>query len=219
MAKVAVILSGCGYLDGAEVHEATCTLLYLDQNGAEMSFFAPEKVQRDVVNHNTSEAEVGNRNVLIESARITRGDVKPTQDLDVSKFDAIVFPGGFGAAKNLCSFAVDGPDCDIDPDIEKAIKQTVEGNKVIGAICISPVLIARALKDTGINPTLTIGTDKGTMDALKALNANPKEAQVTEIVVDDANKIVSTPAYMLGPNIAKVAKGIEKLVKKVLEMC
>ena len=218
MKKVAIILTGCGYLDGAEIHEATCTLLYLDKQGANMSYFAPDKTQMDVVNHNESKPMSESRNVLIESARISRGEVKPLSELDMSNFDALILPGGFGAAKNLCSFAVDGPGCTIEPDVEKAIKSAHEQKKVIGAICIAPVVVARALKDTAANPTLTVGTDKGTMDALKALNANTEEAQVTEIVVDEKNRIVTTPAYMLGPSIAKVAEGIEKLVKKVLEM-
>ena len=219
MANVAVILAGCGYLDGAEVHEAVCTLLYLDKRGAKMSYFAPDTAQRDVVNHNTSTAEGEGRNVLIESARISRGNIEPVSKLDISQFDAVIFPGGFGAAKNLCSFAVDGPNCEIDTYVDAIIKNAHKQKKVIGALCIAPVVIARALKDSGANPKLTIGTDPGTMDALKELNADPQEAQVTEIVVDEANKIVSTPAYMLGPNIAKVAEGIEKLVNKVLEMC
>lgn len=219
MKKVAVILAGCGYLDGAEVHEATCTLLYLDRNGAEMKYFAPDKPLMHVVDHNSGNEEAGqSRNTLIESARISRGDVEPVSKLDVKQFDALILPGGYGAAKNLCTFAVDGPDCKIDPDVEKVIKQAVENKKVIGALCIAPVVVARALKDTGINPTLTIGNDKGTMDALKALNATPEKAPVTEIVVDEQNRIVTTPAYMLGPTISKVAAGIEKLVKKVLEM-
>ena len=219
MKKVAVILAGSGVYDGSEIHEATLTLLYLDQAGAQIKCFAPDKDQMHVINHTKGEPASGEkRNVLVESARIARGAIDSVANLKLSDFDAVVFPGGFGAAKNLCDFAVKGTDCEVDPEIGNLVRGAVKAGKVIGTICISPVMIACALKDTGKKPKLTIGTDEGTMNALRAFNAEPIKAQVNEITVDETNKIVSTPAYMLGQSIKEVAVGIEKLVKKVVEL-
>jgi enhancing lycopene biosynthesis protein 2 len=219
MKKVAVVLSGCGVYDGSEIYEGTCTLLYLDQNDAEITCFAPKKKQYHVIDHTEGKPIEGeSRDVYTESARLARGQIKPITELKVDDFDAVVFPGGFGAAKNLCTFAFDGSDCDIDSEVARVISETVDKKKVLGAICIAPAVVARALKDSGKNPKLTVGTDQATMDALKAMNAEPEAKQVTEITVDETNRIVSTPAYMLGQRISEVAAGIEKLVKKVLEM-
>ena len=219
MKKVGVVLAGCGVYDGSEIHEAVLTLLYLDQAGAEIHCFAPDKEQMHVVNHLTGQpAEGEKRNVLTESARIARGEIKPLSEMKLDQLDAVIFPGGFGAAKNLCTFAVDGPACDIDPDVIGLIGDALAKKKTVGAICISPVVVARALKDSGENPELTIGQDQGTNEALTALKAKPVNARVDEIVVDEKHKIVTTPAYMLGPRIADVAAGIEKLVRKVVEI-
>jgi enhancing lycopene biosynthesis protein 2 len=219
MKKVAVILAGCGVFDGSEIYEGTLTLLYLDQNDAQVTCFAPQKKQYHVIDHTKGEPVEGeSRDVYTEAARLARGNIKPLSELKVDDFDAVVFPGGFGAAKNLCTFAFDGPDCEIDSEVERVIKETLENKKVLGTICISPATVARALKDSGKNPKLTVGTDQGTMDALKAMNAEPVAREVSEIAVDEDNKIVSTPAYMLGQRISEVAVGIEKLVKKVIEM-
>jgi enhancing lycopene biosynthesis protein 2 len=219
MSKVAVVLAGCGVFDGSEIHEATLTLLYLDQANSETTCFAPDKPQMHVVNHSVGEpAEGESRNIMAEAARISRGNIKPLADLKVADFDALIFPGGFGAAKNLCSFAVDGPECSIDSDVERVTREAVEQGKVIGTICIAPAITARALRDTDVNPKLTVGTDQGTMDALKTMNAEPVAANVTDIVVDEKNRIVSTPAYMLGQRISEVATGIEKLVNQVVKM-
>lgn len=218
-AKVGVVLSGSGVFDGSEIHEATLTLLYLDQAGAEVKCFAPDVDQREVVDHATSESQASEkRNCLKESARIARGEIKALSEMNVADFDAVILPGGFGAAKNLCSFAVDGPGCEINTEVEKAIQDAVAQGKVVGAICIAPAVVARALKDSGKNPVLTIGTDAGTADGLRALNATHQDAQVSEIVVDEANRIVTTPAYMLGQRISEVAEGIEALVKRVVSM-
>jgi enhancing lycopene biosynthesis protein 2 len=218
MKKVAVVLSGCGVMDGAEIHEATCTLLYLDQAGAEVQCYAPDKPQMHVVDHLKNEPSGESRNVMAEAARISRGSIKPLSELKMADFDAVVFPGGYGAAKNLCTFATEGADCTVDADVSRIVKDAVERSKVVGAMCIAPAAVAKALSDTGLNPKLTVGEDQGTMDALKAMNSNAQPAKTTEIVIDDKNKIVSTPAYMMGTRISEVAEGIEKLVKKVVEM-
>ncbi|MCP4634020.1 MAG: isoprenoid biosynthesis glyoxalase ElbB [candidate division Zixibacteria bacterium] len=218
MKKVALILAGCGVYDGSEIHEATLTMFYLEKAGFEIQYFAPDKQQRDVINHKEGSPVTETRNVLLESARISRGNIAPITELNVDNFDAVVFPGGFGAAKNLCSFAVDGANCEIDSYVSKAINEAVSKKKAVGAMCIAPVVVAKALKDSGLNPKLTIGTDKGTSDALKELNAEPIPAQVNEVVVDSGNKIVSTPAYMLGTKISEVASGIEKFVDELKKL-
>ncbi len=220
MTRVGVVLSGCGVFDGTEIHEAVLTLFYLAKAGAEVQCYAPDIPQMHVVNHLTQQpAEGETRNVLVESARIARGEIEPLSAINPDRLDALVFPGGFGAAKNLCTLAVDGDRCDIDPDIADVIKQAHSKGKVIGAICIAPALIARAFKgDDSIKPVLTIGTDTATAGALRAMGAENEPKSVNEITVDEANKFVSTPAYMLGPGITDVAAGIEKLVNKVVEM-
>ena len=214
---IGVVLAGCGYLDGAEIHEATLTLLALDRAGVTIRCMAPKTQQMHVVDHSAGAPEEGtNRNVFTESARIARGDLEDIADVQADELDALVFPGGFGAAKNLCSFAVDGPDCTINSDVERLIKGINRANKPLGFICISPAIAAKALGD--IHPLLTIGTDEGTAAAIERLGARHQNCAVDDIVVDGTNNIVSTPAYMLGPSIAHVAKGIDKLVEAVLDM-
>lgn len=220
MKRVAVILSGCGVNDGSEIHEAVFTAYFVDKNGAEVCFFAPDKGQRDVIDHSRQAPQVGeNRNVLEESARIARGSIEPLSAIDIEKVDAVIFPGGFGAAKNLCSFAVDGADCEIDSQVETIIRTALNSGKVLGAICIAPVLIARALRDIDVKVKLTIGTDENVSGALRKMGAQPVSATVSEVVVDEKNKIVSTPAYMLATRISQVATGVEKLVTEVLKLC
>jgi len=218
MKRVGVILSGCGVFDGSEIHEAVLTLYFLDRAHAQVHCYAPDKPQRDVVDHKTQQAQQEERNVLTEAARIARGAIAPLSEIDLAGLDAIIFPGGFGAAKNLCSFAVDGPSCDVDPDVLATIRSAVDMGKTVGAICIAPVVVAKALEETSHRATLTIGTDEGTKSALTSMNANPVDASAGEIAVDETNRIVTTPAYMLAQSVSEAAAGIEKLVEKVLEM-
>lgn len=219
MKKVAVVLSGCGVFDGSEIHEATLTLFFLSKAGADVQCFAPDKEQMHVVDH-AAQAPTPDaaRNVLKESARIARGAIEDLNALKVEDFDAVILPGGFGAAKNLCTFAVDGAACDIDPGVKALVQDTLKSGKVLGAMCIAPVVVAKALQGTATKPKLTIGTDAGTNAALAELGAEPVDAQVDEIVIDEANKIVTTPAYMLGQSIAEIGEGIEKLVAEVLRL-
>lgn len=219
MKNIGVILSGCGVFDGSEIHEATLTLLFLDRAGVQIHIFAPDKPQKDVVDHFEKKPMDEKRNVLTEAARIVRGDIEPLSQINIETLDAIIFPGGFGAAKNLCNYAVSGPDCEIDHDVEILIKSAHEKGKPIGCICIAPVLVARALKGTGAKPKLTIGTDEETIKHLEELEAVAVPTLVNEVVVDENNKIVSTPAYMLARRISEVASGIEKLVERILGMC
>ena len=216
MAKVGVVLSGCGLYDGSEIHEATLTLYFLDRAGAEIICIAPNVNQSEVVDHLASKPVIETRNVLVESARIARGDVKGMEGMKASDFDALIFPGGFGAAKNLCDFATKGKDCTVNPEVEKLIKETHDARKPLGFMCIAPVVAARVLGE--FHPRLTIGNDKGTAAAIEEMGGKHIICKVDEIAVDEENKIVSTPAYMLGPTISKVALGIEKLVARVLDL-
>jgi len=214
MKNIAVVLSGCGVYDGAEIHESTLTLLAIAQQGAAYQCFAPDIPQAHVVNHLTGEEMNESRNVLIESARIARGNIKPLAAYKPADYDAIVFPGGFGAAKNLCTFAFDGPDCSVNPDVEKAIRDTVVAEKPVGALCISPALIAKVLGDV----QLTIGQDQGTADAVETLGATHVKTTHGEIVVDEKYKVITTPCYMLDATINQIADGANNVVAKILEM-
>lgn len=218
MPKVAVCLSGCGFLDGAEIHEAVLTLLALDQAGAEIICCAPNVPQAQVVDHTTKDRVGERRNVLVESARIARGYIIPVAHVDADSIDALIFPGGFGAALNLCTFAVDGPDCTVDPDVEALASNMLEQKKPIGAICIAPALLARIVGQRNIEAKLTIGNDKGTAGAIEKMGAKHCDCAVTEMVVDKEHKIASTPAYMLGKGPAEVYEGIKKCVDAVLSM-
>jgi enhancing lycopene biosynthesis protein 2 len=216
MARVGVVLSGCGVFDGAEIHESALTLFFLDRAGAQIICMAPDVDQMDVINHMKGEAAGEKRNVLVESSRIARGDIKDIKDVKAADLDALVFPGGFGAAKNLCSFAVKGADCTVNADVRRLVKEMHSSKKPIGFICIAPVIAAKVLGS--FKPQLTIGNDKDTAEAIEKMGGKHVVSTVDNIVVDQTNKIVTTPAYMLGPTISKVALGIEKLIKEILKM-
>lgn len=213
--KIAVILSGCGVYDGAEIHESVITLLRLDQRGAQVECFAPDVAQLHVINHLTGEEMPESRNVLVESARIARGAVKDIGQANAADFDALIVPGGFGAAKNLSNFAVEGAACSINPQVLALAEAFAEAGKPVGLICISPALAAKIY---GPGVTCTIGNDADTAAALDKMGATHLECTVEDIVEDPARKLVSTPAYMLGKNISEVASGINKLVDRVLEL-
>ena len=213
--KIAVILSGCGVYDGAEIHESVITLLRLDQRGAQVQCFAPDIAQLHVINHLTGVEMPESRNVLVESARIARGAVKDIGQANAADFDALIVPGGFGAAKNLSNFAVEGAGCSINPQVLALAEAFAEAGKPVGLICISPALAAKIY---GPGVTCTIGNDADTAAALDKMGATHVECTVEDIVEDPARKLVSTPAYMLGKNISEVASGINKLVDRVLEL-
>jgi enhancing lycopene biosynthesis protein 2 len=215
-AKVAVVLSGCGYLDGAEIQESVFTLYFLDRSGIEFSCFAPDKPQMHVVNHLTGDPTDEVRNVLVESARIARGDVQDIAQARMGDFDALVLPGGFGVAKNLSEFATKGPDASLDADLVRLVKEAVETKKPVVAICISPAVLAAALKQVGASAKLTIGNDAGTAQAIASMGSQHQDCPVDQAVVDEANKIISTPAYMLGPSPKGVGAGIEAAIAKLV---
>lgn len=214
MKKIAVVLAGSGVFDGSEIHEATLTLLAIAKQGAEYQCFAPDVEQTHVINHITGEEMPETRNVLVEAARIARGNIKPLDQYDPADYDAIVFPGGFGVAKNLCTFAFDGPECSVNADVEKAIRSTVEAEKPIGALCISPALIAKVLGDVEV----TIGQDEGTANAIETLGATHKNTNHGEIIVDEKYRVVTTPCYMLDATIDQIEEGAKNVVLKILEM-
>ena len=215
MTRVAVLLSGCGYLDGAEIQESVITLLALDRAGAQVECLAPDRAQRDVVDHRSGEAVAGEeRNVLTEAARIARGAIRDVAEARAEDYDAVILPGGYGAAKNLSSFAVDGADCEVDPGVERLLRDAQAAGKPIGLICIAPTIGARLFPDV----ELTIGSDPDTAGALEAMGAHHKDCPVNAFVCDERARVVSCPAYMLGPGIKDVAAGIEQLVAEVLRL-
>jgi enhancing lycopene biosynthesis protein 2 len=215
--KVGVILSGCGVYDGAEIHESVVTLLAIDRNGAEAVICAPNVDQLHVVNHLTGEVDKGaKRNVLVESARIARGEIRDVADVSADELDALILPGGFGAAKNLCDFAVNGPACEVNPGVAALVRAVHEQGKPVAAVCIAPALIAKVLGDEG--PELTIGTDAETAGALARMGAVHVDCPVNEFVVDRNRRLITSPAYMLAQSISEAAEGIEKTVEKLVEM-
>jgi enhancing lycopene biosynthesis protein 2 len=215
--KIGVILSGCGVYDGSEIHEAVITLLAIDRNGAEAVCLAPNIAQMHVVNHLTGEVAAGeSRNVLVESARIARGKVRDLATAKVAELDALILPGGFGAAKNLCDFAVKGGDCSVNPEVARLIREMVAAKKPVAAVCIAPAILSKVLGADRLPHQLTIGTDAGTAAALTGMGSQHVACPAREFVVDKANKIVSSPAYMLAGGIAEAAEGIEKCVKALI---
>ncbi len=215
--KVGVVLSGCGVYDGAEIHESVITLLALDRQGAEAVMCAPDVAQMHVVNHLTGDvAEGEERNVLVESARIARGAVADVKDISADDLDALILPGGFGAAKNLCDFAVNGAECEVNPDVAALVRAVHSQGKPVAAVCIAPAVLARVLGDEA--PELTIGNDAGTAGALETMGAAHVECPVREFVVDRERKIITSPAYMLAQSISEAADGIEGTVNALLEM-
>ena len=214
--RVGVLLSGCGVFDGAEIHEAVLTLLALDRNGAQSVCTAPDMPQLHVVNHMTTEQMDESRNVLIESARIARGNIVDLKSLNVQEIDALIIPGGYGTAKNLSNFAVKGPQAEVHPEVQRILEQMLAAGKPIGAVCIAPAALTKALAKHA--PEVTIGTDQGTAAAIETMGGRHIPCRVDQIHVDTRNKIVTTPAYMLGPGIKDVSVGIEKLVRQVLAL-
>ncbi|MFB6318181.1 isoprenoid biosynthesis glyoxalase ElbB [Saccharicrinis sp. FJH54] len=214
MKKVAIILSGCGVYDGAEIHESVLAMLALARNGLEYSLFAPDKEQAHVINHLTGEVMSETRNVLTEAARIARGDISALQELDPEDFDAILLPGGFGVAKNLSSFAFDGADMVVDPQVAALIKAFADSKKVIGALCIAPTVVAKVLSKVEV----TIGEDETTASAIEAMGAKHTPADYTEVVMDPEQRVVTGPCYMLDSTISQIAENTDNVVKAMIEL-
>ena len=216
MAHVAVVLSGCGVYDGAEINEAVLTLLSLEQQGATYQCFAPDRDQMHVINHLTGEPADGEtRNVLVEAARIARGNIKPLTDASADDYDALLVPGGFGAAKNLCDFAVSGAGMTVQDDFLALAQSFHQAGKPIGLICIAPVMAAAIC---GEGTQCTIGNDAETAAAITTMGGEHLECPVTEARVDTEKKMVTTPAYMLAGKVSEAYAGISDCVKEVLAL-
>lgn len=214
--QVAVILSGCGVQDGSEIYETTLTLLRLDQLGIGYRCFAPDMAQHHVIDHRSGEAAEGEtRNVLTEAARLARGEISPLAELAADEFDAVILPGGFGAAKNLSSFAEKGAEMEVLETLAEALVEFHEARKPIGLMCIAPVMVPKLL---GPGIAVTIGHDPGVSGAISAMGGLHRSCGVEEIVVDFENRVVTTPAYMLATRISEAAVGIFKLVDRIDEL-
>lgn len=219
MPRVGVVLSGCGVYDGAEIHESVITMLALDRSGAEKIMMAPDIDQLHVINHlNGEEIEGDGRNVLVESARIARGDIKSLSEITEKDVDALIFPGGFGVAKNLCDYAMSGPDCIVNPEVARLAKEVHQAGKPIGVMCIAPTMMAKILGSDDLSANLTIGSDEKTAIDINTMGSNHIACPAKETIIDKDKKIVSTPAYMEAKNMSEAADGIEKLVNEVLAL-
>jgi len=216
MTHVAVILSGCGYLDGAEVRESVITLLELDKAGAEVRIFAPDIDQHHVVNHISGEETNESRNVLVESARIARGQIEELSQLNPAEFDALVIPGGFGVAKNLADLAFKGPEATVLPAFKQVIMGFLEQQKPIGAMCISPAVLVAAVKDE-YQPRVTIGEDQDTANAIETMGGSHEICPSNQSVWDAKHRIASCSAYMREDSLADIAEGIAQCVKRTLQ--
>jgi enhancing lycopene biosynthesis protein 2 len=216
MKKIGVVLSGCGVYDGSEIHEAVLTLLAIDRQGCEAVCMAPA-VDLAVIDHLTGKETGEKRSVLVESARIARGKISDVKEVRAADLDAIVFPGGFGAAKNLCNFALKGAAASVNPDVARLLKEMATAGKPIGAVCIAPAFIAAVLGGE-YSPTVTIGNDPGTAAEINKTGAKHQDCPVTEFVIDQKNKLVTSPAYMLANRISEVYEGVDKCVREVVKL-
>lgn len=217
----AVVLSGCGVFDGTEIHEAVLTMLAIDEADADYQCFAPNTWQARTIDHFTGHAvaiagDEDNRNVLAESARIARGQIKDLKDFNAKDFDAIVFPGGFGAALNLSDFAVKAGDCDVNVEVKRAVEESFDHGLVIGAMCIAPTVIARILGEHHIK--VTIGNDSKVAAGLQKMGAIHENKSATDVCVDVENKIVTTPCYMLANSIKDIAAGTHNLINEMIDL-
>jgi len=217
--KAGIVLSGCGVKDGTEIHEAVLTMLHLDRLGAQIVCAAPDSDQAQVVNHVSGQVcglEV--RSILVESARIARGDILALDELNAGDIDVLIFPGGLGAARNLCTFADDGPQCSVRPDVEQLILDMRQAGKPLGALCIAPVVLARVLGSRDMPVEVTIGNDSGVAGAIGAMGARHVECPVDQAVTDEQYRVVTSPAYMLASGIHEVYKSTGALVDAVMKL-
>lgn len=212
MKKFAVVLAGCGVYDGAEIHEAVMALLAIDKLGGSYQVFAPDIEQHHVINHLTGKEMPEKRNVLVESARIARGNIKDLESLDLKDYDAVLFPGGFGVAKNFCNWAFVGPECEVNSKVEKVIRKAIAADKPIGAMCIAPVMLGKLLGDVDI----TIGADPGEAAMVSKMGSHHVNSVHGQVVKDKKYKVFSAPAYQLKARVSDIALDAENLVKEML---
>lgn len=217
MKKIGVILSGCGVSDGAEIHESVLTLLAIDRAGAEAVCLAPNVEQSKVTDHWTKEERPERRNVLSESARIARGQIRDLAEVRGSELDAVIVPGGYGAVVNLCDFGTRGAECSVHPEVERLLNELFEQRKPIGALCIAPGLLARVFRNKGIRLKLTVGRDRETAALLETMGHEHVDCAVNEVLIDEDHKVLTTPAYMLARRVSEVAEGIDRLVRELMQ--
>jgi len=213
--RFAILLSGCGYLDGAEVSESVLAMLHIDKLDIEYDVFAFNHDQSEIVDHTTKKKGVGTRNMMSEACRISR-NIKDAATLNPQKYHALVMPGGMGVAKNFSNLSISQGDFEVKQEVAQLISEFVSLEKPIGAICISPAIVAKVLKSSGYNPVVTLGDAN---DILDAIEVQQELCNLDDIVVDSINKIVTTPAYMLDGRISEISVGIGKLVLKLQELC
>ena len=217
MKKIGVLLSGCGVYDGSEIHESVLTLLAICKCKAEAICIAPDMEMTHTIDHSCGEESDEKRNIFVEAARIARGNITKLSELNLSDIDALILPGGFGAAKNLCDYAFNGKDCTVNKDVASLLINVTDSGKPIGAICIAPVIVAKVLGSKAVE--VTIGTDETTASHVESFGAKHINCPATECHLDEKNKVVTVPAYMNATSIGEVAEGIEKLVKKIVDIC
>ena len=224
--KAAVILSGCGVYDGAEIHESVLTLLALEEEGIGYQIFAPNKKQHHVINHLTGEEMPEERNVMVEAARIARGAVTEVKDLDMNEFDLLILPGGFGAAKNLNQWALKGPEGELDAEVAKAIQTAFSQQKVLVGLCMGPTVLAQALKDAGKAIQLTVGSTEapspydiaGINAGLSSIGSRPSNSTKKEVTLDHAHKVVTAPCYTMEASLFEVRKNIQQAIRSAKKM-
>ncbi len=217
--KAGIILSGCGVKDGTEIHEAVLTMLHLDRIGAQIVCAAPDADQTQVVNHVSGQVcGLEGRNMLLESARIARGDIITLDRFNAADVDVVIFPGGFGAVRNLCTFADDGSQCSVRPDVEQLILDMRQAGKPLGALCIAPVVLARVLGARAMPVEVTIGNDSSVAGAIASMGARHVDCPVDQAVTDEQYRVVTSPAYMLASGIHEVYKSTGALVDAVMKL-
>lgn len=223
---IGVLLSGCGVYDGAEIQEAVLTLLAIEEAGHQAICISIDDKQHHVINHLTGEEMPEERNMMIESARIARGNVKEISEITPADIDALVIPGGFGSAKNLTDWAFNGPSGKIRTDVKLLLVNLINVGKPIAALCVSPVVLAKAFEDSGIKLSLTIGSTKenspyeiaGFMTGINSTGANTIEKTISEILIDKENKVISAPCYMMQANILELRKNIQQAIEALKEL-
>ncbi len=224
--KIGVLLSGCGVYDGAEIQEAVLTLLAIEEIGAKAVCISINKDQHHVVNHLTGEEMPEKRNILVESARIARGEVLDIGSVEPADIDALVIPGGFGSAKNFTEWAFEGPAGSIDPKVKLLLVNLINIGKPIAALCVSPIVVAKAFEGSAVHPSMTLGSDKeaspydigGFSDGLTSTGAIAHMKSIREIQIDEVNKIVSAPCYMMEASILDVRKNIRKAIEALRDL-
>ncbi len=224
--KIGVLLAGSGVYDGSEIHEAVFTLLAIAKNEGEAVIFAPNKEQLHVINHIDGSEMKEKRNVMVEAARIARGDIKDLATISIAEFDALVIPGGFGAAKNLNQWAIKGPDGEIDEDVKKLIQEVVKAGKPLAGLCMGPTVIAQALEGSGVEAALTVGSTNenspydiaGINGGMESLGAKPELKTKSEVCIDAANKIVTAPCYMMETNILDVRNNVQLAIDELFKL-